>query len=383
MSEAATRIAEGFAEQVRHAVNALGERQAQVWRGLDRRLEEQKNLLVHLERQGRQEHRRGSVVVPGSRFVRTGAAQLLRHIGHVGQAEVIERAATAPAVTGDATWAAPLVTRTVADFFLSIRHQSAFTALLARTPPLSLGGAIRNVVVGGELQSAFVSEGAPIAVLAGSFSTLLLTPKKVATIAEFSDEMLRESVNIESIVRMMMSVGVSSALDAAFFGSGAASASTPAGALAGLTTIGPSTLTPAQEAARDDLRNLVQALDGPIDPCFVVAPSRAVWLSASIPDFGYPVFTSTAVPTDRMICIDGQALAAATSDEPRFSVSGDATLHEEDTTPLALSATGTPNVVAAPSRSLYQTNAVALRAILHVAWGLRPGGAAFLDNPAW
>ena len=368
MSEAANRIAEGFAEQVRHAVNALGERQAQVWRGLDRRLEEQKNLLVHLERQGRQEHRRGSVAVPGARFVRTGAAQLLRHIGHVGQAEVIERAATAPAVTGDATWAAPLVSRTVADFFLSIRHQSAFTALLARTPPLSLGGTIRNVVVGGEIQSAFVAEGAPIAVVAGSFSTLLLTPKKVATIAEFSDEMLRESVNIESIVRMMLSAGVSSALDAAFFGSGAASASTPAGVLAGLTTIGPSAKTPPEEAARDDLRNLVAALDGPIDPCFIVAPPRAVWIGAAMPNFGYPVFTSTAVPSDRVIAIDAAALVAATSDEPRFSVSGDATLHEEDTTPLPIGTPGSPATIAAPVRSLYQTNSVALR--VHSACGL-------------
>ena len=143
-------------------------------------------------------------------------------------------------------------------------------------------------------------------------------------------------VNIESIVRMMLSAGVSSALDVAFFGSGAASASTPAGVLAGLTTIVASAKTPPEEAARDDLRNLVAALNGPIDPCFIVAPSRSVWLAAAMPNFSYPVFASTAVPSDRVIAIDAAALVAATSDEPRFSVTGDATLHEENTTPLPI-----------------------------------------------
>ncbi len=191
-------------------------------------------------------------------------------------------------------------------------------------------------------------------------------------------------VNIESIVRMMLSAGVSSALDVAFFGSGAASASTPAGVLAGLTTIVASAKTPPEEAARDDLRNLVAALNGPIDPCFIVAPSRSVWLAAAMPNFSYPVFASTAVPSDRVIAIDAAALVAATSDEPRFSVTGDATLHEENTTPLPIgTAPQLAATIAAPVRSLYQTNSVALKCILHVAWGVRPGGAAFLDDPAW
>ena len=54
--------------------------------------------------------------------------------------------------------------------------------------------------------------------------------------------------------------------------------------------------------------------------------------------------------------------ATAQGEAPRFAVSTDATLHEEDTTPLALG-TGAQGsgVLAVPMRSLFQTDAVAVR----------------------
>jgi hypothetical protein len=53
---------------------------------------------------------------------------------------------------------------------------------------------------------------------------------------------------------------------------------------------------------------------------------------------------------------------------PNFVTSNVATLHEENTTPLPISSAGTPNVVAAPVRSLFQTYTWALRMILDVDW---------------
>jgi hypothetical protein len=44
---------------------------------------------------------------------------------------------------------------------------------------------------------------------------------------------------------------------------------------------------------------------------------------------------------------------------PRFDVSDQATLHLEDTTPLAIGTAGAPATVAAPVRSLFQTDSMA------------------------
>ena len=68
-------------------------------------------------------------------------------------------------------------------------------------------------------------------------------------------------------------------------------------------------------------------------------------------------------------------IATALGDTPRFAVSTEATLHEEDTTPLALG-TGAQGsgVLAVPMRSLFQTDAVAIRMSLYVSWAMRRAG---------
>ena len=51
-----------------------------------------------------------------------------------------------------------------------------------------------------------------------------------------------------------------------------------------------------------------------------------------------------------------------------FEATTMATLHEEDTTPLPIGSTGAPATVAAPVRSLFQTNSWALRMLLDTDW---------------
>jgi hypothetical protein len=56
----------------------------------------------------------------------------------------------------------------------------------------------------------------------------------------------------------------------------------------------------------------------------------------------------------------------------------------DDTTPLALSATGAPNTVAAPIRSLYQTDSLAIRMTLDLNWAMRRTGVvAFVSTITW
>jgi len=81
------------------------------------------------------------------------------------------------------------------------------------------------------------------------------------------------------------------------------------------------------------------------------------------------------VPAGRVIAVDADWFATATGDAPRFAVSNEATLHEEDTTPLALG-TGPQGtgVLAVPMRSLFQTDSIAIRLSLFVTWAMVRAG---------
>ena len=66
-------------------------------------------------------------------------------------------------------------------------------------------------------------------------------------------------------------------------------------------------------------------------------------------------------------------------------MSNEATLHEEDTTPLAL-VTGTQGsgVVAGPMRSLFQTDSIAIRLSLFVTWAMvRTGMVQTIVGVTW
>src|SRR5204863_366579 len=47
-----------------------------------------------------------------------------------------------------------------------------------------------------------------------------------------------------------------------------------------------------------------------------------------------------------------------------------AVLHMEDTTPLAIGTVGAPNTVAAPVRSLWQTDSIGIRMLLDINWAI-------------
>jgi hypothetical protein len=63
----------------------------------------------------------------------------------------------------------------------------------------------------------------------------------------------------------------------------------------------------------------------------------------------------------RVLLVDAADFFSATGDEPRFDVSDQAVLHMEDTAPTAIGTAGTPTVVAAPVRSLWQTDSIGIR----------------------
>jgi hypothetical protein len=80
------------------------------------------------------------------------------------------------------------------------------------------------------------------------------------------------------------------------------------------------------------------------------------------------------VPLTMVIIVDAADFASLTGDDARFEMSDQATLHMEDTTPLAIGTPGTPPTVAAPARSMFQTDSIALRMILPLNWIMRRAG---------
>jgi hypothetical protein len=96
---------------------------------------------------------------------------------------------------------------------------------------------------------------------------------------------------------------------------------------------------------------------------------------------GIPIISSTVVAADVMYLMDAGDFITATGDTPNFSVSDQAVLHMEDTTPAALS-TGTTPTVATPIRSLWQTDTMAIRMIMDVNWAMRRSGMVVWIGPA-
>ena len=111
---------------------------------------------------------------------------------------------------------------------------------------------------------------------------------------------------------------------------------------------------------------------------------RAVTARAQIAgELNYDVLASSGVAATTIIAIAPRAVVSAVDPAPRFEASNESTLHMDDA-PVAIGTAGSPNVVGAPSSSLWQQNRVGLKAIYNVAWGLRhASGVAWMTGVTW
>jgi len=348
---------------------------------------------------------------PGDHVARALAAWTKAHVlkdpiekilrdgyGNDEMTSIVLRAAVNPAMTTVATWAAELVQTSNVDYLDRLIPNFIFPQLKAMGPSYTFGnnGVLKIPVRANTptLAGAWTGEGAAKPVKRASFSTVSLTPTKLSVISTFSEEMATYGMpSIEGIIRQAMSDDTGIALDTYLIDNVAASAGVrPAGLLNGVTPITASAATPALAAMTADLKALVAAITaaggggrGPI--AVLVNPAQALALNfvqTTTGDFafssveeagrklGVRFIVSATVPAGRVIAVDAADFATALGDVPRFAVSTEATLHEEDTTPLALG-TGTQGsgVLAVPMRSLFQTDAVAIRMSLYVSWVMR------------
>ncbi|MBR1170709.1 phage major capsid protein [Bradyrhizobium liaoningense] len=300
------------------------------------------------------------------------------------------KAATSPATTSSSNWAGSLASTAVADFISVMGGASASAALLGQGLELTFDDA-NGIAVPGVVADAnnvgFVGEASPIPVKALSLDGPTLSPRKFATIVPFTRELFERSTpNVEAIVRSVLTESLGLATDAALFSNTAGSSLRPAGLLLGISPLAHSTATEPQDAMVADIKALVSAvapIAGNGDVILVAATDQAVALRLRQSREAYPVLTSAALAAGTVIAIAPNGLASAIDPVPRFEIASEGTLVMDDAA-AQLSAVGTPNVIAAPARSLFQTDTLALRVILQVSWGLRgPSAIAYMSGVAW
>jgi hypothetical protein len=311
---------------------------------------------------------------------------------HDKEAIALTRAATSPASTSSSTWAGFLSPTFVSDFLGSLTGESAAARLIAAGTRLSLDGTYSVTVPHRSanlpnVDAQWVAELGvwPVRQVALAASTLGPT-RKLITGAVVSRE-LADYANGEEIVGRLLIEDIGATLDASMFSATAASSSRPAGLLNGITAL-TATTGGGEAAIRGDLAKLavVATATGASDLVFIASPSYAARaaLYPNVVGDNLRVWPSVAVADGTIIAIAPGAFVSGFGAVPRIDAARHATLHLDDASPLAISTAGTPNTVAAPVSSMFQSDTIALRVILDAAWTLRATGAvAWLQSASW
>jgi len=323
---------------------------------------------------------------------------------------VITRAATVPADTVTSGWASQLVATSIQDFFAALMPNSVYPALAARGGKFTFGRAgivsMPTRASTPTIAGSFVAQGSPIPVRQGAFTAITFTPKKMGVISSMTRDIAEHSTPaIEGLIRQAIVEDTAVAIDSILLDATAATTTRPAGLKAGVSAT-TATAAGGLNALIGDIRGLTGALitgtNGNLrSPVWIMNPADILAASllpatAGGGEFpfkaeltagtmqGMPVISSSNVTADTMLLVDAGDFVSVTGDSPRFDISDQATIHMEDTTPLAISTVGSPATVAAPVRSLWQTDCLAVRMLLDINWGMRRTGVvAWTQTMTW
>jgi HK97 family phage prohead protease/HK97 family phage major capsid protein len=320
-------------------------------------------------------------------------------------AELVLRSATAPAMTSVTGWAQELVQQTYAALMPLLMPKAILTRLATKGLALSFGTAGKIVIPTRSrtpsLAGSFVGEGLAIPVRQGAFTSQTLTPKKMAVITTWTREMDEHSIPaIEGLLREAIQQDTTVAVDTVLIDANPATTIRPAGLLNGVAST-----TPTAGGGIAGLVGDISALINAISTSTYGNVRNLVWLAnqtdmlrASLLNVngifpfrdeirggslnGIPIIDSATIAAKTLILVDAADFVVVGGDAPRMEMSDQATLHMEDTNPQELVAS--PSTVAAPQRSLFQTDSLALRMVLPLNWVQRRAGTvAWTQNVTW
>jgi HK97 family phage major capsid protein len=302
----------------------------------------------------------------------------------------IEKAATSPAMTTVAGWAAELV-NTVSNFGVirTLAPQSAYSQLSGHGARLNIGpnASIRLINRSATATGGFFrAEGSPLPVRAMNFGsgTARVYSGGMATVV--SGELLRRSSpNAEQVLRTALSEDAALEIDSILLGSAAGTATQPAGLLYGATVVPPASVVArdAEGAALADVSALITAVPGVSDPVYIARREVVARLLGLVPGFGATsasLIVSPLVPADTLALIDGDDLWSAEGDGFEIDSTYEATLVSSNPGLPEVDAAGT---VGAPTLNMFQMDLAAIRILVDLGWGLRAGRAATVTGVAW
>jgi hypothetical protein len=302
------------------------------------------------------------------------------------RSRIVVRAAVAPAMVGVPEWAGSFVGETVLPFLSGAIQPSAFAQLAAKCLSVTFDktGAIKVPVRANTgILGSWVAEGNAIRVIAATLAAINLAPKKLGSISVYSRELaFRSPQSVEAVMRQIQAEDLGTLLDQSLLSDAAGDATQPPGIFFGNVPLPASTATTPQAAMLEDLQALAGALPPGARVAYLVnreqALSQAVLLATPLRD----VIVSQWIDAGQVAAVDLASLVLATG-AVQFEIAPDTTLHMEGETPLPFSASGAPNLVAAPIMSTFQVAAVGIRALLETSWGLRANAVARIDGVSW
>jgi hypothetical protein len=336
-------------------------------------------------------------------FLRSIACRVLAKLGNVSPQAIaqrawpddsarIARAATTPYTT--VAGAAAGLSQTRIGDLLFVAPGSAAAQLFARCMRLDFSGGVLEFNIPhavGHAVPLFAGEGLPIAVVMSPVAATTVGPvKKLAFITTFSRELQAQTPeNLAVLLGRLLGEGAAKSLDAAVFSAVAADSTRPAGLLNGVTALPGATggATTADNAAAD-LAGFAQAMsDSMINPenMVVIAPPKSAMnlrLAMGYAQTALPIFMSPALTAGTVIACAPEVIVSGYDGGPEVEVAQFPSLHFDDTVPLDI--VGTAGTVAAPARSTFQNDLLALKLRVKCAWAaVQPGAVQYTTTAKW
>lgn len=355
---------------------------------------------------------------PGDMVIRAAAISLLSHVTQRDPITVLEeryrdheatnmfvRAAVDPAKTTVSGWASELIETETVAFLETLRDVSFYPRLASMGANLQFGPGRGQIKIPARsstpsISGSFVAEGSPIPVRRFGLTSATLSPHKMGVISYFTREMAKYSTpQIENLLRQYIREDTADTIDTLLIDTTAGSGTRPAGLLYNLAAL-PASSAGGWAAIMEDIdtlaapfdaakagRNLVLLMNKREARKLAFTPGpddRLGSMRQILTESGITPIGSVTVPAGRLIMIDAADFATAAGDQPEFDVSEQAVIHAEDTAPAQIGTAGSPNTVAAPVVSMFQTASLALRMLLDITWAMRRTGMVqWIDGADW
>jgi hypothetical protein len=299
------------------------------------------------------------------------------------RAQVLSRASTIPTSTADFPTFNPVVA------FRSLAPGSAALILFELGLVLNLTGLTTiNIpaVAGLPPQGVFVAEGLSAPALQWSFASTVVGPARKVLIQAVVTNELNDATpsTAEAVIARVLSDVANRSIDLVAFGSAPASAAQPAGLLFNVTPITPAAA--GVDAMASDFGAMIGAVGlAGVDPSgavFVMGPREAAIAKTKVgPKFDFSILMSLGLPPKTVAVFAPAGIASGYQQAPTIELSTETVLHMEETAPAEIVSPG--GALAAPVRSMFQTNCVAIKVRANAAWAAVPGAAQFVAGVNW